>query len=135
MSARKMMMGAAGGGSGPDATVNFVNSYVDGGVGNPYTFTIDVGDLTTTGLTNRYIAVGIDLGNSTTTPTSVTIMGAASSLVKKGDNGSDKASYIYVTDAPVTTNGTLTVVVDITTDRGACGVWELFDIDNTATAM
>ena len=123
------------GASSVDATVNYVESLVSGADSSSYTFTLTVGNLTSTGLTKRYIAVGVDTGNTESEPTGVTIMGTASTTKIVGVVGSGKVSSIWLTDAPVTSNGTLTVIVALSsTNRAAIGVWELFNINPTATA-
>lgn len=112
------------------ASITFTDSSVDPGNKSIFTFlTQAVG----TAASNRYIAVIVTSRVSTDTLDSVTVGGAATTLVLNVQGGAQACAGIAITNAPFTSGTTATVEVTFSTGTTACGigVYAIYGIEST----
>ena len=118
-------MAAAGASGGAAPTLAFTGNDQEGTDATSFSFTFSFGAASAT----RYLVVAINAGNRSQSATTVTAGGVACSELVEINVTNDKSSSIWITDSPVTTNGTQTVTVDYGANQNRIGVG-LYELDN-----
>lgn len=113
------------------ATIALVDNSFDGTAAVTFTFT---NQNFGAAAADRYIIVGVGIGNSSETISSVTIGGVtATSVVTGTPGGGDGQAGIFIALVPTGTTGTIVVTCTNTEDCCGIGVWRATGINPTAT--